>query len=112
MTKITVPSNNDNLINVTLDEENYKLKVSYNGEGEYWSLGVYTDSGSPIVSQMKLIPCFPINRYFCRNDMPQGIFCVDTTLDRLEKDSFSTGKASLYFLPYSEIPTKGLKYAM
>lgn len=74
MIRISVPDNNDNLINIVLEGKEYKLKISYNAEGDYWSLGVYNNNGMPIIAQMKMIPRFPLNRYFAREDMPQGVF--------------------------------------
>ena len=111
MTQIIVPKANDNMISIVIDGVAYELALSYNAEAEYWSLGVYDSSGTPIIARMKIVPNFPINRYFWRADMPQGIFVVATTESTLKRDSFDSEKAELLYIPYEELPEEVRAYA-
>ena len=71
---IEVPDMNDSVVKVSLQSRLYQLRFTWNDTGGYWMLGVMDSLGTPLLLGVKMVPQFPLNLLFGRDDMPSGIF--------------------------------------
>ena len=75
---IEVPDMNDSVVKVSLQSRLYQLRFTWNDTGGYWMFGVMDSLGTPMLLGVKMVPQFPLNLLFGRDDMPSGIFAVLT----------------------------------
>lgn len=111
MITISLPDMNDSFSRVVIDGRAYLLRLTYNSTGDYWTFGLYLSEDTPIITEIKIVPAFPLNRYFHTSDMPDGFFGVLTELDRVGRNAFSSGAAKFVFIPTSELPEEVKIYA-
>ena len=69
---IEVPDMNDSVVKVSLQSRLYQLRFTWNDTGGYWMLGVMDSLGTPLLLGVKMVPQFPLNLLFGRDDMPSG----------------------------------------
>lgn len=67
---IEVPDMNDSVVKVSLQSRLYQLRFTWNDTGGYWMLGVMDSLGTPLLLGVKMVPQFPLNLLFGRDDMP------------------------------------------
>ena len=110
MTIISLPDMNDSFFRVVLQEKDYLLRLTYNASGDYWTFGIYLSEDTPIITAIKIVPSFPLNRYFHTSEMPDGVFGVLTQLERVGRDAFRNGEAQFVFIPSEELTEEAKKY--
>ena len=110
MIYIQPPDMNDSFSRLVLNGKEYLARFTYSCTDDSWTFGLYKGMDEPIISSIKLVPCFPINRYFKTKDMPNGIFGVITKLDHVGKDAFTSGNASFVFIPDDELTEGARQY--
>ena len=71
---------------------------------------MYKTEDEPIITAIKIVPCFPLNRYFHSDDMPDGIFGVLTQLERVGRKAFTSGDAQFVFIPSDELTEEVMEY--
>jgi hypothetical protein len=96
---IEVPDMNDSVIKVSLQSRLYQLRFTWNDTGGYWMLGVMDSLGTPLLLGVKMVPQFPLNLLFGRDDMPSGIFAVLTEKESVGRQDFADGTARFVFVP-------------
>lgn len=96
---IEVPDMNDSVSRIVLNGTAYHIRFTYNDTGDYWKFGLYTTKDEPIVVGCKIVPNFPLNASYRESNLPSGVFCVVTKLDRIGRQDFVNGKAKFYFCP-------------
>ena len=97
---ITVPSGeNDFIMRVLLDGKMRYLHMSYNSTGDYWTIAYCDSEGTPIVSGIKIVPNFPLNFFYSAHDIPQGMLYVQSSQDKVGKNAFADGSATLRYIP-------------
>ena len=69
---IEVPDMNDSVVKVSLQSRLYQLRFTWNDTGGYWMLGVMDSLGTPLLLGVKMVPQFPLNLLFGRDDMPRA----------------------------------------
>ncbi len=111
MIVISLPDMNDSFSRVVIKGREYLLRLTYNSSGDYWTFGLYLSEDTPIVTAIKIVPNFPLNRYFRTSDMPDGIFGVLTSLARVGRNAFVSGEAQFVFIPSEELTEEVRKYA-
>lgn len=110
MVYIQLPDMNDSFSRLVLQGKEYLARFTYSDTDDSWTFGLYKGTREPIITGMKLVPCFPINRYFKSKDMPDGIFGVLTKLDRVGRNAFTSGDAKFVFIPTDEITEEASAY--
>ena len=110
MVYIQLPDMNDSCSRLSLNKKIYLIRLTYSCIDDSWTFGLSKSSGEPIITGMKLVPNFPINRYFKSIDMPDGVFGVLTNLDRIGRNAFKNGDAKLVFIPTSELTEEAVRY--
>lgn len=110
MVYIQPPDMNDSFSRLVLDGKEYLARFTYSCLDDSWTFGLFKSTSDPIISAMKLVPCFPINRYFVTSDMPDGVFGVLTNHSRVGRDAFKNGEAKFVFIPTSELPKEVVEH--
>lgn len=110
MIVITPPDMNDSFSRLVLENKEYLLRFTYDSTGDYWTFGIYRSENDPIVTSIKIVPCFPLNHFFKHTDMPQGIFAVITKQETVGRNAFTNGDAKFVFIPYSELTDEAKQY--
>lgn len=110
MTYIQPPDMNDSFSRLSLKGKEYLVRFTYSGTDDSWTFGLYKGTNDPIISSIKLVPYFPLNRYFKTKDMPDGVFGVITNLEHVGRDAFTSGNARFVFIPDDEITEGARKY--
>ena len=110
MVYIQPPDMNDSFSRLVLDGKEYLARFTYSYVDDSWTFGLFKSSSEPIISAMKLVPCFPVNRYFRTSDMPDGVFGVLTRLSRVGRNAFTSGDAKFVFIPTSELTGEAVAY--
>ena len=103
MVYIQLPDMNDSFSRLVLQGKEYLARFTYSYTDDSWTFGLYKGTREPIITGIKLVPCFPVNRYFKTSDMPDGIFGVLTKLERVGRKAFVNGDAKFVFIPTEEI---------
>jgi hypothetical protein len=96
---IEVPDMNDSVSTVVLSGEQYQVRFTYNDTGGYWSFGIYDTLGNPIRVGIKMVPKMPLNLFCGTDDMPNGVFGVLSSLEKVGRNDFVDGKAKFIFAP-------------
>ncbi len=109
-TIISLPDMNDSFSRVVLQGREYLLRLTYNDTGDFWTFGLYRSEDDPIITEIKIVPCFPLNRYFDTSDMPDGIFGAITNLERVGRNAFVNGEAQFVFIPTEELTEEVKRY--
>ena len=112
MLYITPPEMNDSFSRIVIDEIEYLIRFTYNFSGDYWIFGLYKTEEEPIVTSVKIVPCFPLNFNIKHRDMPKGIFGVMTKLSKVGHDDFANGDAQLIYIPDSEKTPEAKQYEL
>lgn len=110
MTVISLPDMNDSFSRVVIQGREYLIRLTYNSTGDYWTFGVYLSEDTPIITAIKIVPNFPLNRYFNTIDMPDGIFGAITQLERIGRNAFRNGEAQFVFIPSDELIEEAKEY--
>lgn len=103
MVYFTPPDKNDSFTRIVLEGEEYLFRFSYNYVGGFWTMGIYQNESTPIVSGVKIVPTFPVNWYFRQYiELPKGILAVITKLDKIGRNDFVDGNARFVYVTYDE----------
>lgn len=100
---ITVPDKNDSLSRVTLGEEEYLIRFTWNNRGQFWSFGLYDMEENPILTAKKIVPFAPLNHFYTSKKFPKGIFGCITTNERVLRKDFVNDVAKFIFIPNDDI---------
>jgi hypothetical protein len=96
---IEVPDMNDSVSTVVLSGKQCQIRFTYNDTGGYWSFGIYDTLGNPIRVGIKMVPKMPLNLFCGTDDMPNGVFGVLSSLEKVGRNDFVDGKAKFIFAP-------------
>lgn len=110
MIYISPPDMNDSFSRLVIEGREYLIRFTYDSTDDSWTFGLYRRENDPIITSVKIVPCFPLNHYFKHTDMPQGIFGVLTKQSKVCRDSFINGDAKFVYIPYTELTEEALSY--
>jgi hypothetical protein len=101
MTPIGLIDANDQIVEANLDGTTYHLGLSWNEEGQLWTLSVRDLDRQLLVSGIAVVPLSPLLRQVRRPTLPPGEIAVDAPAGAvLNRQSFVSGDAQLwYFSP-------------
>ena len=97
--EITVPDMNDSISRITLDEQMFYIRFTYNDTDDYWSFGLYEDPDVPIAIGIKIVPGIVLNLFFGLRQLPNGAFGCKSQLDRVGRNDFVDGLAKFIYIP-------------
>ena len=95
--------------NINLDDTEYKIRLMYNING-FWVLHLWDYNENPLITNIKVVPNFPLLMNKHCFDVPKGEFMVLCDDEFVCRDSFKNGRANLVYLTESEI--NGIKDAV
>lgn len=102
MIKISFIDAPDIVVTINIDDVEYKLRVMYNDTHKFWVFHLWDYNDNPLLTNVKVVPNFPLlfNKHCF--DVPKGEFIVVSDLEELDRDSFKDGKASLIYMTRDE----------
>lgn len=107
MIYFTPPDSNDCFTRIVFGEKEYLFKFSFNYSVGCWTMGIYEDESTPIVSSIKVVPDFPLTFFYKLAVLPDGVLGVITTLERVGRDDFTNGNAKFIFVSTEELEEYG-----
>ena len=78
---------NDIVTKVVLDNVQYRIRLTWNAVGEFWTLHLWDNDKKPLCCNLKIVPNFPL---------------VLTDLEKITRSSFTNGAASLIYVTEAE----------
>ena len=90
---------NDQLLEAELEDRTYYLGMSWNEEGQLWTLSVRDLNKQVLISGIAVVPNFRLLKQLRSPALPPGDFAVDAPQDMaLGRDAFTSGRAVLYYI--------------
>ena len=102
MIKITVPPHEDSISGITLNNERFEIRFTYNFESDYWTYGLFDVDNEVIYQGIKIVPNYILNPIGNFPDAPQGIFYCTSVHDSVKRDDFINDRAQFIFLTGDE----------
>lgn len=102
MTKITFADANDIVFSVPLDNVKYKIRMLWNKEAAAWSLHLWDANENVILSNIRVVPNFPLLLNHHVKTAPLGELLVLTDKEDVNRNSFADGSAILVYSSYDE----------
>lgn len=97
MFEILVPEAHDSMSKVTLDGTIYRLRFTYNGDYDYWSIGIYDENDNAIVPMTKIVPLANLFPY-PYDDLPKGTLFCYSKQDDVHENDFKNRIAHIVYL--------------
>lgn len=99
---ITFNDDNDVVSSISLDGTLYKFRMTWNPDGYFWTLHLWDRNDNPLLTNVKVVPNFPLlfNKHCF--DIPSGEFLVITKQTVIDRDAFADGRATLVYLTEEE----------
>ena len=99
---ITFNDDNDVVSSISLDGTLYKFRMTWNPDGYFWTMHLWDRNDNPLLTNVKVVPNFPLlfNKH-CFN-IPSGEFLVITKQTVIDRDAFADGRATLVYLTEEE----------
>lgn len=104
MIPIPLVDENDFILEAPLEERTYFLHFSWNSEGRFWVMGVNNANSDTVLQGIVLVPNVALLATYRTYELPPGEFVAyaENPLEQLDRDSFITGRATLYYLTEAE----------
>lgn len=103
---ISMADHNDFVESVTLDGALYKLHFGWNPH-EGWAVDLRDGQNTDIIRNIAVVPNFPLLHMYRRHSgIPPGELVAvvnDASVQQIGREDFVTGKASLVYVPESEV---------
>lgn len=105
MMQIGLIDANDQLVEAELDSDVYHLGLSWNEEGQLWTMSVRDLNRTLLISGIAVVPFALLLRQVRRPGLPSGDFAVITTTlgMRLVRSSFVDGTAALVYASLEDL---------
>lgn len=95
---------NDMLIEAQLDDGIYHLGLSWNQEGQLWTLSIRDLNFAVLASGIAVVPNWPLLNQVRRPEFPEGEIAVYSVNDaKLVRKSFVNGEAAIFYFSPDEI---------
>lgn len=102
MITINFADDNDVVFGVPLDDDNYKIRLCWNKEGQFWALHLWDENDDVILANVRVVPNFPLLLNHHLDDAPRGELLVLTKADTLTRQCFQDGSATLVYVTEKE----------
>ncbi len=93
---------NDIVTKVVLDNVQYRIRLTWNAVGEFWTLHLWDNDKKTLCCNLKIVPNFPLLMNHHRPGIPSGELIVLTDLEKITRSSFTNGAASLIYVTEAE----------
>lgn len=106
MIDFIIPDANDSLSQVEIDDENYRLRMTWNGRDSAWFMSLFTDDLEPIVESIRVVPNYRLLDRYTSALLPSGEFiAVDLTqsLEVVGRDDFTNEACSFVYFTDDEL---------
>jgi len=104
--EFVLPDLNDSLSQVELDDQNYRLRMTWNGRDGAWFMSMFTDDLEPVAESIRVIPNFRLLDRFNDSLLPSGEFIAIDLTQKLEvvgRNDFANGACSLVYFSADEL---------
>lgn len=109
MMRLGVIDANDMLMEAQLDGRVYNVGLSWNQEGQLWTLSIRDLNFSILAAGIAVVQNYPLLFKIRQPEFPPGEFGVDAPSNiRLGRKSFVDGTANLYYLTAAEVGNAAL----
>lgn len=97
--EISVADANDQVLEATLNNEKWFIRMLWNETGQYWSMSINDYKNEALLYNLKITANYQIGAaYFSNDKLPQGGFIVETNReDKVLRNDFKDKIATLYF---------------
>lgn len=102
MIQINIVDAPDIVMQISIDETNYKLRLTYNQYHGFWTMHLWDYNENPLATNIKVIPNFPLLLNKHCFDVPKGEFIVISNEESLDRDSFKDGRATIVYMTEDE----------
>lgn len=104
MFRIPVLDANDSLTEIVLDDETFFLRLSWNSEGELWTLSIENAHNDAIVDGIAVVPDTPLLQRYRHLHVPAGdLVAVSPDLrDTIGREDLPSGDVALVYIPAQE----------
>ena len=104
-TRITPNTENDQIIQMTLDNTVYFVHLAYNSESDSWSIGLQDANSQTLTEGLSLIANYPLLSRVRKPTFPPGeLICVaPTSREAITYDSFTSGDSQLIYYTQAEV---------
>lgn len=103
---IPIKNNPNHTIIINLDDKLYTLWFLYNTYGDFWTLTIYDENDTILVSGLKIVANYPLLNPYKRNtSLPKGNFYCQTSDFKMNigRKAFADKKATLLYLAENEL---------
>lgn len=95
---------NDMLIEAELDNSVYHVGLSWNQEGQLWTLSIRDLNFSILLSGIAVVPSYPLLYQVSRTYLPPGQIAAYSVNDKpITRNSFVLGEAALVYLTAEDL---------
>lgn len=102
MIAINFADGNDFVFGVQLDDTRFKIRLCWNKEGQFWALHLWDENDDVILANVRVVPNFPLLMNHHVDDAPRGELIVLTKAEKLTRQSFKDGSATLIYTTEEE----------
>jgi hypothetical protein len=107
MIQLGIIDANDMLVEAELDDSVYNIGLSWNQEGQLWTISVRDLNFSLLVSGIAAVPGFPLLYQVRRTELPPGqLWIYSVNNNKLNRKSFVNGEAGLFYFTAEESVVK------
>lgn len=102
---IPIKDNPNHTLLMELDSKIYKLGFKFNSVGLFWTLDIWTEDDVLLLAGIKMVANYPLIFSHKIKSLPTGDFIceISDASARIERDSFSSGKAKFLYLTADEL---------
>lgn len=104
-TIIPVRENPNHTILINLDSITYKFWFLYNEAGEFWTISIYNEEDTLLISDVKIMPNYPLLFPYKNIELLKGdLYCEISDVSKsINFDNLTSGEAVLLYLSKEEL---------
>lgn len=103
MLYIEVPDMNDSVSDISIDNQIYRIRFTYNAKYDFWSFGIRTANDDPIIEMVRIVPNFPLLHWITDSRLPDGIWGCISDLEDIGRYAFKNKTAEFVYIPNSDL---------
>jgi hypothetical protein len=104
MMQLGIIDANDMLIEAELEDSVFNIGLSWNEEGQLWTLSIRDLNLSILASGIAVVPSFPLLRQIRKTYFPPGEIAVYSVNNRpLGRKSFVNGEAAMFYFSREDL---------
>lgn len=102
---IPIKDNPNYTLTIELDSKIFKLWMLYNASYDFWAMSLYDEDDNLLISNLKLVPNYPLLFSHRNMSLPSGDFYCETSGEvvNIGRNSFSSKESNLLYLTQEEL---------